>query len=73
MWPCTICDTQFSTRGERDRHRKRDCTTSITLKKNDGNIVVIEKMDGKFTCSCGISRERADHFRSHWKECQTQG
>jgi hypothetical protein len=73
MWSCTICDTQFSTRGERDRHKKRDCTVSITLKKNDGSTEAFERVNGKFICSCGTSRERADHFRSHWRECQIKG
>ena len=40
------------------------------MKKSNGEEEVIEKVNGKFTCLCGTSVTRTDHFQRHWKECQ---
>jgi hypothetical protein len=70
---CTVCNQEFSNRGIRDRHTKSTCILNITLKKSNGEEQLIEKLDGKFTCLCGTSATRTDHFQRHWKECQVQG
>jgi hypothetical protein len=49
------------------------CVLSIVLKLSNGEEQRIERKNGKFTCSCGTSITRTDHFRSHWEECQNQG
>ena len=72
-YSCNICNQNFTNKTIRDRHRKNICISNITVRKQNGEEETIEKVNGKFTCLCGTSVTRTDHFQKHWKECQIQG
>ena len=70
---CNICNQEFPNRSARDTHKKSTCQLNVRVKKSNGEELVIEKMNGKFTCLCETSVTHTDNFQKHWKKCQIQG
>ena len=70
---CNVCNREFLNKNTRDIHKKSICLFNVSVKKSNGEEEMIDKVNGKFTCLCGTSVIRTDHFQKHWKECQIQG
>ena len=71
LYHCTICNAGFNTKLERKNHFRQICQVSIKLTDLEGNIQIIDRIDGTFKCiKCGTQYNRSDNLAAHWKRCQ---
>jgi hypothetical protein len=68
-WICNICYQEFPTKSQRDSHFRAKCQMIVSLKRKDGQIFNIQKIDGIFSCECGKTFQRSNQFLSHSKHC----
>jgi hypothetical protein len=64
-----LCDQVFTTKGNRDSHVRNVCSQEVSVVGRDGQPVVIQRVNEKFSCKCGRKFGRSNHFKSHWKAC----
>ena len=68
-WICNICHQEFTTKSQRDSHFRAKCQINVSLKRKDGQVLNIQKINGLFTCECGKTFQRSNNFLSHGNHC----
>ena len=68
---CTSCQREFGSKSERDNHYRIECESSVKLTNTIGNILTIERVEGRFGCpKCQATFTRTNNLKSHWVHCK---
>ena len=67
---CTVCKEEFGTKSERHNHFRSECKQSHSLTDGEGNILQVERVEGKFQCPvCQTEFTHSTNLIRHWKQC----